>query len=46
MGFKVFSVNELVQEPACIEDNEHSVYIGNAAFPDEAIIEEIEVSRN
>ena len=40
MGFEIFSVNEVVSNPACIEDDEYSVYVGNRDFPDDAIIEE------
>ena len=43
MGFEVFSVKEVVSEPACREDDEYSVYVGNLSFPYEAIIEEIVV---
>jgi len=45
-GFKIFSVNELLEKPACKEDDEHSVYVGDRIFPQEAIVEEIIVYKD
>ncbi|AMG03023.1 hypothetical protein [Vibrio mimicus] len=46
INFQVFSVNEIVEQPACIEDEEHSVYLGGRHFPESTIIEEIKVYRD
>lgn len=46
-GFNIFTVNEVVKyHPACIADDEHSVYVGNRTFPLEVIVEETTVYRN